>query len=64
MQLGITADLYSLKHLNTTEVVEALDEQAAAKLNSHTSTAMVVGVYDVRNEQRRNAKIILVNNSL
>lgn len=63
-KLEITADFYSLKHLNTTEVVEALDEQAAAKLNSHTSTAMVVGVYDLRNKSRREEKIILVNNQL
>jgi len=63
-KLGITADFYSLKHLNTTEVVEALDEQAAAKLNSHTSTAMVVGVYDVNQNPRKFEKIKFLQNDL
>ncbi|MEJ7740594.1 MAG: hypothetical protein WKF97_24520 [Chitinophagaceae bacterium] len=37
-----------LKHLNTTEVVDALSEEEAAKLNAHTSTAMVIEIYDVK----------------
>lgn len=64
VKLNITADLYSLKHLNTTEVVDALDEQAAATLNSHTSTAMVVSIYDVKNKKRNIEKIKKVSNSL
>jgi integrase len=63
-KLGITADLYSLKHLNTTEVVDALDEQAAAKMNSHTSTAMVVGVYDVRSIDRKRDVLRKISNTL
>jgi integrase len=51
--LGITADFYSLKHSNSTEIVTLLDEQAAAAMNSHTSTAMVVNIYDTQQENRQ-----------
>lgn len=54
--LKITADFYSLKHLNTTETTDLLDEQAAADMNSHTSTAMVVNIYDVKREVRKSKK--------
>lgn len=55
--LGIDVDFYSLKHLNTTEVVDALDEEAAAELNAHTSTAMVVAIYDVKQKQREHKRL-------
>jgi len=61
-KLNIVADFYSLKHLHTTEVVEMLDEQAAAKHNEHTSTAMVVGIYDVQRVKREHNKIKGLNN--
>lgn len=51
-KLDIQADFYSLKHLHTTEVVEALNVQEAAKMNAHTSTAMVVSIYDVNRKSR------------
>jgi integrase len=51
-KLGVEADFYSLKHLHTTEVVDLLTEEKAAKHNSHTSTTMVTQVYDVRNKVR------------
>lgn len=54
--LGVTADFYSLKHLNSTETTDLLDEQAAADMNSHTSTAMVVKIYDVKREERKSKK--------
>jgi integrase len=44
---GISADFYSLKHLHTTETVDLLGEKEAAKHNAHTTTAMVVKIYDV-----------------
>ena len=56
-ELGIPVDFYSLKHLNTSEVVDALDEKAAADLNSHTSTAMVIGIYDVKQAKRKHDKL-------
>jgi hypothetical protein len=55
--LGINIDFYSLKHLNTTEVVDALDEKQAAELNSHTSTAMVVNIYDTKQAKRKHDKL-------
>jgi integrase len=60
--LKITADFYSLKHSNTTEIVDALDEQAAARMNSHTSTAMVVKIYDVGQKRRNEDRLKRVKN--
>jgi integrase len=66
-KLGITADLYSLKHLHTTEIKDYLDDEQGTKEiaehNSHTSSAMVVTIYDVKNEQRRHNKVKGINNS-
>jgi integrase len=55
--LGIQADFYSLKHLHTTEVVDLLSEKEAAKHNEHISTAMVVGIYDVKRDDRHHNKV-------
>jgi integrase len=62
-QLSIDVDFYSLKHLNTAEVVDALDEAAAATLNAHTSTAMVVNIYDVKQKERQHKRLKDVGNS-
>ena len=57
-KLGITADFYSLKKKNTTEVISRelekirLAQQVAATQNSHTSTAMVQKHYDDLNDER------------
>ena len=61
-KLNIDADFYSLKHLHTTEVVDMLDEQAAAKHNEHTSTAMVIGIYDVQRDTRQHNKVKSLRN--
>lgn len=61
--LGIDVDFYALKHLNTSEVVDALDERAAADLNAHTSTAMVVSIYDVKQKSRQHNRLKDVGNS-
>lgn len=61
-KIGITADFYSLKHLHTTEVVDMLDENEAAKHNEHTSNAMVIGIYDVRGENRKHNKVKTLKN--
>lgn len=60
--LGINVDLYALKHLNTTELMDSLDGEAApakevVKLTGHTNTAMVVNIYDRRNKDRKDDKI-------
>jgi integrase len=62
-KLNIEADFYSLKHLHTTEVVELLDDVQAAKHNSHTNTAMVNSVYDVRATGRKANQVKTLNNS-
>lgn len=63
-QKGIaTADFYSLKHLNSTEMVDHLSEQAAAILNGHQSTAMVRKIYDTKQKDREHEKIKGVNNA-
>ncbi len=58
-KLGITADFYPLKHLNTTETVGNEFEKAlntarekAAKQNGHTTTAMVRNIYDIKSKDR------------
>lgn len=61
--LDIKVDFYSLKHLNTTATVDLLDEQAAAAQNSHTTTAMVKSVYDVKQSGRQHERLKKVNNS-
>lgn len=58
----IQATFYSLKHLNTTEIVDQLNEQAAAELNGQTSTAMVVKIYDTKQKTRQAEKLKKVNN--
>jgi integrase len=60
--LGIDADFYSLKHLNTTETVDQLSDQDAAKLNSHSSTAMVRSIYDVKRDSRQHERLKKVSN--
>lgn len=61
-QMGIDVDFYSLKHTNTSEIVDQMGEQEAAALNSHTTTAMVVNIYDVNKEKRNHEKLKKANN--
>lgn len=66
-KLGVTADFYALKHLNTTAVVKVMSKrekalQIAASLNSHESTAMVKNIYDVEAEQSEHEILKSVNN--
>ena len=62
-KLNLDADFYSLKHLNTSETVDILNDEDAAKMNGHTSTAMVVGIYDIRRNDRQHERLKKVNNS-
>lgn len=61
--LDITADFYSLKHTNSTEIMDILNAEEAAKLNSHESTAMVINIYDVKRETRQHDRLKRVGNS-
>jgi integrase len=66
--LGIPADWYKLKHLNTTETVDYLEQttaqatEDAAAMNSHTTTAMVVNIYDVKSKDRQFERLKKINN--
>lgn len=54
----INADLYSLRHTQTTEVMDILnDENEASKLTGHKSDKMIAKVYDIRNKQRKDDKV-------
>lgn len=60
--LRIQVDLYSLKHLNTTETVSYAGEETAAKQNGHASTAMVISTYDVNRPDRQHKILKAVKN--
>lgn len=60
--LGITADFYSLKHLNTTQTARIAGDEAAAAHNAHKGTAMVVKIYDVERGSREHEAMKKVNN--
>ncbi|MCA0398696.1 MAG: hypothetical protein LCH51_14945 [Bacteroidetes bacterium] len=61
-ELGIDADLYSLKHLNLTEISREFGAEKAAEQAGHTSTAMVKSIYDVEYMKRMNDRIREVGN--
>ena len=61
-KLGIEADFYSLKHLNTDEISERLDLAHAATLNSQNSIK-VAKIYAVGEEKRKMIRIQGVGNS-
>lgn len=63
-ELGITADFYSLKHSNLTELSELLGQELAAKAAGHTSTQMVAQVYDVGAEGRAMERVRKARNRL
>lgn len=62
-KLKINVDLYSLKHLNTTEISDMYSQEVAAAINSHTSTAMVRSIYDVNAKSRELEKLKKIGNS-
>ncbi len=61
-KLQVEADFYALKHLNTTEMLDHLAELDVAKLNGHTTTAMIKTVYDVRRVERQHERLKKVGN--
>jgi hypothetical protein len=60
--LGINCDLYSLKHSHTSQVVATLNEEDAARINKHTSTAMVVKIYDTEHTDRQAERLKRLDN--
>lgn len=63
-KLGIIADLYSLKHLNTDETAASISLATAANHNGHTSTAITKKHYAFGEEERQREKIKSLKNSL
>lgn len=60
--LNLDIDLYTLKHLNTTELMDKLDKeynpaQDVKELTAHKEEAMIVKIYDVKNKDRKNDKV-------
>lgn len=60
--LGIDADFYALKHLNTDETSRILDAEAAAKMAGHTSTVITLKHYLFNEEEREREKLRKVGN--
>lgn len=61
--LGLDVELYTLKHMNSTYIAEKLGDEAAAKMNSHTTTGMVINVYDINRMSRMHEFLKDVDNS-
>ncbi len=61
-ELKITADFYSLKHLNTDETAALLDIKDAAAQNSHTSTVITMKHYAFGEKDRQNERLKKVDN--
>jgi len=61
-KLGITADFYSLKHLNLDETAEALDIKAAAEMAGHSTTIITMKHYALGEKQREQDRLKKVNN--
>jgi integrase len=62
-KLGIQADFYKLKHLNTTEIADQLSAEDAMKQMGHKTVKMTNGVYDTRYKVRKDDKLKSMNNS-
>lgn len=60
---GITADLYSLKHSNSTEMKKKYGSEIPAKLNNHKTTHMLDTVYDVDREINMHETILHADNT-
>lgn len=60
--LGVTADFYSLKHLNTDETAALLDINDAAAQNSHKSTVVTMKHYALGEKDRQNERLKKVAN--
>ena len=61
-KLNVDADFYSLKHLNTTEMLYDLPISDVANFNSNTFTKMIENIYDVRFIDRVHNRIKNIEN--
>jgi len=61
--MGITADFYSLKHLNLDETAAILDIQSAAAMAGHTSTVITMAHYATGEKERIHQRLKGVANS-
>jgi integrase len=61
--LGISKDLYSLKHLNLDETAAILNADDASAMAGHTSTVVTMKHYLVNEKQRTLERLKKVNNS-
>jgi site-specific recombinase XerC len=63
IKLGIQADFYSLKHLNTDETAALLGIEAAAAQNSHTTTVITMKHYAIGEKARQMERLKKVGNT-
>jgi integrase len=56
-RFGSIGDVYSLKHSNTSELVEQFGDDAAAQQNGHSTSAMVRSIYDTKRKDRMHEKL-------
>ncbi|AWG27198.1 tyrosine-type recombinase/integrase [Flavobacterium kingsejongi] len=61
-KLNITADFYSLKHLNLDETTEMLSMNDAAAMANHKSTKMIENHYAVGEKARQNERLKSIRN--
>jgi site-specific recombinase XerC len=61
-KLGVTADLYSLKHTNLDETSQLLDIESASKMAGHTTTTTTAKYYLINEKERLHEKLKGVNN--
>jgi hypothetical protein len=60
--LGITADFYSLKHLNLDETAAVLDSKDASAMASHTTPVITIKHYLTNETERQNTRLQKVAN--
>ncbi|URM37125.1 tyrosine-type recombinase/integrase [Flavobacterium anhuiense] len=61
-KLGITADFYSLKHINLDEITAMLSMQDAAKMAGHKTISMVQKHYAIGEEERQFERLRTLQN--
>ncbi len=62
-KLNISADFYSLKHLNIDETADALDIKDASVMAGHTTPVITIEHYALNEKQRQHERLRKVHNS-
>jgi site-specific recombinase XerC len=62
-KLNISADFYSLKHLNIDETADALDIKDASEMAGHTTPVITTEHYALNEKERQHERLRKVNNS-